>query len=648
MEDSNMGTISKMRNDFKKYSWTLWLVILAFVVGFIIDDAFRGDQRDTTGLIYLDGDTVVQRGEYQLELMRTLRMYKEQSKNIDKNMINQLGIPERLLENIAISLVIDKEADKLNITASESELQDKILHSPSFQRNGQFIGMAEYRMRIERGMGLQVEEFENKMKEDIIREKFQELVTNFLVISPDELREKYKNEKDQAELDFILLNPDRITETFSTSDTEIQDYYNKNKQNFKSTERRAGQVIALKFDDFKKDVTIEPKAAYEYFMKNKNEFHLEGKIKVSRIFLKYDEKNKDEVYNKIKTIHQTLTKDNFSEYAKNNSEDPNANNGGDYGYQAWQNFTNQEKSLINSMKEFEISPPINTLDGYSILYISEKISPKQQSFDDVKDNITKAIIDEKVRTLVQEKLQKIHEKLDENSDLKAHAEKLGAPVIETELLTPRQPIKNIDEMGYISNSLFGIRKEKAIQFPVQFPQGMAIIQLTKIEQPTIEPLDKVKDQVTQKIIETKKLAALKIEAENLVTELNNSKDNQTLQDLLKNKNLELTPLTYHRGNRFAQMPTKEGLDDQIFSLPTGSFSSPIEFDSAIAIIKTKTIKIASDQDFQKEQQDFYSQKINELKQSYFASYIYAKRESYKITFNQELFEEIKEYAMSRF
>ena len=51
-----------MRNDFKKYSWTLWLVILAFVGGFILTDAFSGKSQGKTGLIYVDDELMV-RGE---------------------------------------------------------------------------------------------------------------------------------------------------------------------------------------------------------------------------------------------------------------------------------------------------------------------------------------------------------------------------------------------------------------------------------------------------------------------------------------------------------------------------------------------------------------------------------------------------------
>ena len=41
-----------MRNDFKKYSWTLWLVILAFVGGFILTDAFSGKSQGKQDIIH--------------------------------------------------------------------------------------------------------------------------------------------------------------------------------------------------------------------------------------------------------------------------------------------------------------------------------------------------------------------------------------------------------------------------------------------------------------------------------------------------------------------------------------------------------------------------------------------------------------------
>jgi hypothetical protein len=80
-----------------------------------------------------------------------------------------------------------------------------------------------------------------------------------------------------------------------------------------------------------------------------------------------------------------------------------------------------------------------------------------------------------------------------------------------------------------------------------------------------------------------------------------------------------------------------------------SYSPPLTFNSeAAVIIKLKSKKIISDQDFLKEKDGFYKKKLAEAKNNLFGSYVLSKRNDYKLRFNAEIFEKIKNNVVSRF
>jgi len=643
-----MWTLSKYRSNFKKYSWTLWAVIVAFVGGFILTDAFQKKDQVQSGLIFINDKPVIQGAEYQRELMRTLARYKEQLKeNFNKSLINQFGIPERLLQNFIHMAIIKKEAEKMNISASAEEVRNKIFNHPYLQMNGQFVGLERYRQFV-RTMQMKPEEFESQLGDEVIREKFQELVTGPLVIDKDTLKEMYQKEKDQVELDYILLTPDRIKTDPTVQDTEIGAFYQEHKEDFKSQEKRAGQMIALNSEDYKKEIILGEQEPYDYFMSHKDEFRVPGKIRVSRIFLKYNEQNREEILQKATQLKAELTKDNFAQTAQNVSEDEKAQEGGDYGYTAWKQFTTQEQGLINSMKENEISPPVDTLhNGFSILYLPEKISELQQRFKEVQTQIVDSLLQERVKALIEDKLKKIQAKINNNNDLKSQAGELGLTIIETESLTNGQPIKDLDEMGYISRALFSLEKEKDIKSPVQYVKGLALVQLTTITKPEVLPLEQVKDQVQKQVALSKKAIMIQEEAAQLSITLNNLKDDNEVQEALKKQDLATSPLTYKRGDKFSHFPTQSGLDNKIFNMEPGNFSTPIAFDNDIVIIKVKSKKISTEEEFQKEKQDFYARKIGEMKDSYFMSFILNKKDAYRVAINSEMYNQIKEWALGQ-
>ena len=635
-----------MRNDFKKYSWTLWLVIITFLIGFSFFDAFRGKAREKDALIYI-GDSVIKAEEYQKRLVMMLQLYKLQFKdNFNKNLINQMGLAENVLQNLVNTSIILKEADKLHITASDSELKEKILTHPWFQSNGKFIGLREYEYFLNRQFNMHSKDFEEQLKEQIIALKYQELVTTGMVVDEETLKDEYKKEKDNVDLDYILLKPELVKENIDVSDTEIDAYYQEHKDNFKSPERRAGNVVLLNFDDYKKDITVTDQEVYNYFKDNKEQFIDQEKIRVSRILLNYDQNNRNEILKKAEELQAQLTKENFAQKATEFSQDEKAKEGGDHGYFGWKQFSKPENTVINTMEENEISPPVDTKSGFSILWLSEKKEKKQKEFNTVKPIISGNIEREKLNKLVQEKLSEIHKKVKDLPDMKAEVEKLGFKVIDTGLLKPNEAVKDIEQSSHISRQLFQL-KVNEVSTPVTLPKGMAIVQLMKIEEPAVEPLEKVKDKVKKDVVRTKKLERLQTEAQTLAAQLNKMSDEKEIEKFLKDKEMAATAATYKRGNRLAYLPIKNGLDDIIFSLEEKVYSNPIDLGTALAIVKVRSKKITTPADYDKEKTEFYAQKVDELKTSYFTSYMYKKRDNYEVGYNMELFKEVKDKIISR-
>jgi peptidyl-prolyl cis-trans isomerase D len=635
-----------MRKDFKKYSWTLWLVIIVFIGGFAMTDMFRGEARRKNDLIFI-GDKIVKAEEYQEQLLKTLQDYKLRLKeNFSKSMILQFRIPEQTREDLIRRTILQMEAKKLQITASDDELSNKIMSLPYFQKDGKFVGIELYQRALSNAR-IHIKDFENDLKDQIILEKFIKLITSGLVIDEDTLWDKYKKEKDSAEVEYIILKPDIIKEKINVAEEEIQDYYQANKEDFKSEERRSGHIIALKFDDHKKEITIDDMELYDYFKENKTQFIDPAKTKVSRIFLKYDEKNSEEILKKAESLREDLTIETFAQRAKELSEDEKAKEGGDYGYYEWQKFSKQEKSMIDSMEQNEISSPVNTLKGYAILMVTEKKEKTQKEFDKVKPIIKDRIEKQRLDNLVQNKLSKIYTKIKDEKNIKSKAETLGFKVIETESLTMSDSMKEVDSSGTLTRQLFNL-KDQEISTPVMYPEGMAIIQLVKIDEPAVEPLDKVKEKVREEVVKKNKVKLLQQRAETISKELNRFTDDKAIEKYLKDKDLSATPTTYKRGNRIGYLPAKEGLDNMVFSMEENRYSQPIDLESEILLVNVKSKKINQRSDFEKEKKEFYTKKIDQLKNTYFSSYLSNKREKYEVRINQKLFDEINNHILSRF
>jgi peptidyl-prolyl cis-trans isomerase D len=643
--------LRQMRENFKSLSWTLWIVIIVFIGGFIIFNqgglGSKSPGESKTTIISINGEKI-RADLFRKKLYRILENYQRQLKNnFNKSIITQLRLPEQILQRIINSKIIEDEAKKLKLRVTNHELKEKIINYPAFQRDGKFIGVKEYENLLAYNR-ISIKSFEDDLKKEIIAEKLKEIITSGLIIDNETLEKKYKEEKDMAELEFIVLKPDRIKTKIEINENELKQYFNEHKEEFKTLEKRQGAIIVYKYDTFKKDIKISNKELYDYFRKNKKMFLTPEKTKVSRIFIKYNKQNREEKLKYAEELSEKLNKENFSKKAKEFSQDDKAENGGDWGLWQWKNFTTQELSVIERLKANQISSPIDTLTGFSIIYISENVPENQQTFETAKKRIKDIIEREKLTNFVNDKLGKIYAKLKNKTNIKDKARELGIKIIETEALSNGQSIKNLDEVGYISRKLFTLNKNETT-FPVELIKGIAIVQLSKIIEPEFEKFENIKKKVQEKITHIKKMNLLIENAKKISNTLNNPNMKENLKEkFIKENNLSSNNFTYKRGNKLSFLPQKNKLDDFIFSLDLDKYSKPIEYQSEVVILKIKNIKITSKYDFENDKTEFYTKKKKELKNNFFTTYILNKREDYKISFNQELYTEVKDQVLSKF
>ena len=183
---------------------------------------------------------------------------------------------------------------------------------------------------------------------------------------------------------------------------------------------------------------------------------------------------------------------------------------------------------------------------------------------------------------------------------------------------------------------------------MEFPEGVAVVRLTRIVKPETEKIDVVRDKVKKEVQNAKKLQLQTARAQKVAVELNKLADAKKIEEYLKKENLKAESATYQRGNRLADLPETPGLDDAVFAMAENSYSAPIDLKTAAVIVKLKSKKIVSDADFARERDGYYRRRLAEAKNSRFGSFLLSKKDAYKIRFNAEIFEKIKESVISRF
>jgi peptidyl-prolyl cis-trans isomerase C len=133
------------------------------------------------------------------------------------------------------------------------------------------------------------------------------------------------------------------------------------------------------------NVTVSDDEIAEYYEKNKNLFKTGEMVKASHILVETEEKANE--------ILEDLTDGlSFEEAAEKYSSCPSKTSGGDLGQFGKGQMVKEFEDAAFSMKKGEISEPVKTQFGYHIIKLTDHISAKDAELGEVKEDIRKNCI----------------------------------------------------------------------------------------------------------------------------------------------------------------------------------------------------------------------------------------------------------------
>lgn len=132
--------------------------------------------------------------------------------------------------------------------------------------------------------------------------------------------------------------------------------------------------------------------ADEAYKAHKEKYKINATVKASHILISTSDRSANEALILAKQIREGLTADNFSDIAKEKSEDPSAAaNNGNLGYFSKGKMVKPFEDAAFGMDVGTISEPVKTQFGYHIILLEDKKPETYQTFDQAKEGIIKQL-----------------------------------------------------------------------------------------------------------------------------------------------------------------------------------------------------------------------------------------------------------------
>ena len=499
--------LKTMRESFHQLKWTLFAVIIVFILGFVYFSGTNTGSGDASGQVVarIGGETISAvefDRRYRTELDRQQAQYQGK---LSPELIRALDMPHQVLDSMIDRLLRLEAARQLKLRVTDEEVAAAVMSFPELQENGHFIGNEKYERAL-RASGYTPERFEEDVREGLLLQKYSTLVKASVLVPDKDLQREFSNRNDKASIEYIKIAASKVETPISATDADLKAYLEKHKDRYRTPEQR--KIKYLLVDRMKTRAKIkmpetELKAEYD---RRRASFQVPEQVTASHILIKADPDKgsaaEAEARQKAEALFARLKKgEDFAKLANENTEDPSGKgSGGQLPPFGRGQMVPEFEQAVFDMKPGEIRGPIKTQFGYHIVKLVAKTPPRVRSFEEVREQINGELSETRAQAETERLARELAEKLkSRKSASNEELRKLQDDVVtfnETPWVSKGDPVPGIGANARFSEEAWTVKLGQISTTPVTTGRGPAFVKPSEERPAGVPPFEEIKARLT--------------------------------------------------------------------------------------------------------------------------------------------------------
>ncbi len=413
-------------------SWIIKIILGLIVLVFVfLGMGSMGSK--TGGQVALVNDTPITMDAFRRSHQNVIEQMRQRfGENLNDDLLKLLQVKRMAMDRLIEERLISQEADALELSVSDEELQASLIAIQAFHKDGTF-DIETYQRVLSRNR-LSPETFEPTHRETLRQTHMRELVLKNIKTTDLEARAWYRENETQVSINYLFSDPDGFQDLTPTAE-QIQAYYDKNKANYQSQPKVKVQYLSFGFDDFKGKTTISKEQVEAYFLANESEFSSPAKVDASHILFRVaedaDETAVNEAEKQAREVYdKAVAGEDFEQLAKTYSQDTSKDNGGHLGNFEKDDMVKPFGEKAFSMAVNEISEPVKTVFGWHIIKVNGKTDATTRSLEDASQDIEKKLKAVEVKNLAYTAASTAFDAIIDGDDLEQAGLLAGVNVLE--------------------------------------------------------------------------------------------------------------------------------------------------------------------------------------------------------------------------
>jgi len=477
------------------------IIILSFVIGYAMLSTPGGPGGDDqTAEAATVNSKSISYNDFQNTYSNLYQLYQ----NIYQDQFNpalekQLKLAEKSINSMIDQVLLQEEAERLQLDVSGKELVESIAQIPAFQDNGVFN--KERYLQVLAYQRMNSDEFETLQRNELIVNKVREQLQSGVSVTDAEVDEEFRNNNEKINLNFVNLTPASFEKKVKVTDEELQAFFADQQETFRTPEMVALRYLQFEPQRYLEEVTFNENELEKFYRRHLDQFEIIERVKASHILIKVEEGTDETIRAEKRTfadklLEEAKTGKDFAELARVNSDDKaSAVKGGNLGYFTRGSMVKPFEDAAFNMNPGDISNVVETTFGYHIIKVEEYTEPGVLSMEDAMDEVKQGLRAEKAKQLAFEKAMDAYNINRKTGDLETAATNNELGLKETGPFARDGYIDGIGSNEEIINAAL-LLEENKLSKPVVTDAGVILFGLKNRIASHIPELAKIKDVVT--------------------------------------------------------------------------------------------------------------------------------------------------------
>ena len=428
----------------------------------------------------------------------------------------------QIVEDLVSRKAIEYEAKRLGIRVSDQELANRIRRIlPSVYNGDTFLGRDQYTAEVQAHTQMSVAAFEEVVRQSLVLEKIQKLVTDGVSVGPSELQDEFKYRNEKVKLDYAFIKPEDLEAKITPDEAEIKAAYDKNRSRYQVPEKRVARFGLIDLNQLRQTAQISDDELKAQYQQNIQQYQVPNRVHVQHILVMTVGKTDaevEEIRQKAEDVLKQAKKGaKFEDLAKKYSEDPGTKDkGGDLGWLTQGQTVPEFEKTAFGLDKSKMSDLVKTQYGFHIIKVLDKETAHTKPFEEVKDSVKVPLLLAKADKLASDEADQLSATIRRSNKVSLDdlAKQFHLTLGETRPVTAVDPILELGNSKEAKEAIFRLRQDE-LSLPIRTDRGYLVLSAKQIQPTHPGSLEEVRDKIVTELKQQKATELARAKAEDL-------------------------------------------------------------------------------------------------------------------------------------